>query len=100
MSEPENGSPADAIAEMKQRVQHHRWLNFAALYLGVPAIARALDIEERSVRAKVAGDRGTHADDIRALAPALEARAKAIATLLGEIVAAHPTPPAIERTEP
>lgn len=99
MSDPENGSRADAITEMKQRVQHHRWINFAALYLGVPAIARALDIEERSVRAKVAGDRGTGADDIRALVPALEARAKAIATLLGEIGAAPSPPPAIERIE-
>lgn len=99
MSEPKSGSPADAITEMKQRVQHHRWINFAALYLGVPALARALDIEERSIRAKVSGDRGTNADDIRALVPALEARATAIATLLDAIRAARPCPPAIERID-
>ena len=99
MSEPKNGSATDVITQMKLRVQHHRWINFAALYLGVPALARALDIEERSIRAKVSGDRGTNADDIRALVPALEARASAIATLLDAIRAAHPCPPAIERID-
>lgn len=62
--EPENGSPSA-----------FNLLNIAALHLGVPALARALSIEERSVRAKLGGDRGISGDDLKLTADALRKRA-------------------------
>jgi hypothetical protein len=69
--EPENGSPHD-------KVSRHRMLMWASVYLGLPSVAQVLDIEERSLRAKLSGDRGVSAADLRRVLPALERRARAI----------------------
>lgn len=91
MSEPKSGSPAPP-SPLAQ-------LTWAAVYLGVPAIALALGIEERSARAKLSGDRGISPADLRAIIPALEQRGKAIANLLAALQRAQPSPPATERIE-
>lgn len=70
-TEPKSGSPATAAFRS-------RALNLAALALGVPALARALSIEDRSVRAKLGGDRGIHDDDLLLTADALVKRANAL----------------------
>lgn len=91
MSEPKSGSPAP-LSPLAQ-------LTWASVYLGVPALAQALGIEERSARAKLSGDRGISPADLRAVIPALEQRATAIATLLDALRAAPSSPPDIERIE-
>lgn len=91
MSEPKSGSPAP-LSPFAQ-------LTWASVYLGVPTLAQALGIEERSARAKLSGDRGISPTDLRAVIPALEQRATAIATLLDALRAAPSSPPAIERIE-
>lgn len=63
-TEPQNGSPSA-----------FRLINFAALHIGVPALARAIGIEERSVRAKLAGDRGVSDTDLSRTADALRRHA-------------------------
>lgn len=70
-TEPKSGSPATAAFRS-------RALNIAALHLGVPALARALGIGERAVRAKLGGDRGIHDDDLLLTADALVNRANAM----------------------
>lgn len=91
MSEPKSGSPAP-LSPLAQ-------MTWASVYLGVPALALALGIEERSARAKLSGDRGISPADLRAIIPALEQRAIAIANLLAALQRAQPSPPAIERIE-
>lgn len=66
-AEPETGPPSA-----------FKMLNMAALHLGVPTLARALSIEERSVRAKLGGDRGVSNADLTLTAAALRKRAAAL----------------------
>lgn len=66
-TEPKSGSPSA-----------FKLLNMAALHLGVPTLARALSIEERSVRAKLGGDRGGSDTDLTLTADALRKRAAAM----------------------
>jgi hypothetical protein len=81
-AEPESGSPA-TVAAFRSRA-----LNLAALHLGVPALARALCIEDRSVRAKLGGDRGVSDADLTLTAEALRKRARALVEQ-ADAIAAH-----------
>lgn len=70
-AEPESGSLPD-------KVSRHRMLMWASVYLGLPTLAQVLFIEERSLRAKLSGDRGVSEADLRLALQALERRARAI----------------------
>lgn len=71
--EPENGSPIPF-----EKVSRHRMLIWASVYLGLSSLAQVLGIEERSLRAKLAGARGVTDIDLARTVKALEARQRAI----------------------
>ncbi|ODP39274.1 hypothetical protein [Sphingomonas turrisvirgatae] len=70
-NEPQTGSPANPMSPGAM-------LLLAATFLGNARTAQLLSIEERSLRAKLAGDRGVTAADLRCIVSDLERRARAI----------------------
>lgn len=73
-TEPLSGSPAMSPSGM---------LLLAALHLGNARTAQLLGIEERSLRAKLAGNRGVTDLDLSRIVGDLENRARAIDALVG-----------------
>ncbi len=71
ITEPESGSLSPA-----------GMLLLAAMHLGNTRTAQMLCIEERSLRAKLAGERGVTEADLSRLVPDLEKRARAIDALV------------------
>ncbi len=69
--EPKTGSPAKPMSP-------GGLLLLAATFLGNARTAQLLGIEERSLRAKLAGDRGVTAADLACIINDLERRARAI----------------------
>ncbi len=73
-TEPESGSP--------KALSPGGMLVLAALHLGNARTAQLLGIEDRSLRAKLAGERGTDDADLSRLVGDLETRARSIDALV------------------
>lgn len=82
MTEPQNRlTPGSMAAELVRITQLRR----ASEFVGQKALAEALDIQPRSLRAKLDSDRGVSDADLLVAAAAIEARATAMLTLSNSI---------------
>lgn len=82
MTEPQNRlAPGSMAAELVRITQLRR----ASEFVGQKALAEALDIQPRSLRAKLDSDRGVSDADLMVAAAAVEARATAMLALSNSI---------------
>lgn len=84
MPEPENRLASD----MASRLVRITLLRRVSETVGQEALAQAMSIEPRSLRAKLSANRGVSNDDLRLAASALEAHSARVASLAQKISAA------------